>query len=276
MEKLIKELLLNKEINKFVSDNKLTDDDILNNYSVFAMKKETDDVCEKCLKNGVCENKSDFSKCVLENKNGRVKAKFVDCEYQNKGQLSTYFYEQKNEELFLTNARGMVFKELARFKKEYIETGRSKGVYIYGGYGQGKSFILYSFAKELVKSGKKVIYAYYPDLVRQIKSSIGTNQMETLLLELKKVDVLMLDDLGGENNTAFVRDEILGPILQYRMNEELPVFATSNYNFLQLVEHFADTSLETDKLKAGRILQRIQYLMNSVELKDLDYRNNSK
>ena len=204
MEKLIKELLLNKEINKFVSDNKLTDDDILNNYSVFAMKKETDDVCEKCLKNGVCENKSDFSKCVLENKNGRVKEKFVDCEYQNKGQLSTYFYEQKNEELFLTNARGMDFKELARFKKEYIETGRSKGVYIYGGYGQGKSFILYSFAKELVKSGKKVIYAYYPDLVRQIKSSIGTNQMEALLLELKKVDVLMLDDLGGENNTAFV------------------------------------------------------------------------
>ena len=100
--------------------------------------------------------------------------------------------------------------------------------------------------------------------------------MEKLLLELKKVDVLMLDDLGGENNTAFVRDEILGPILQYRMNEELPVFATSNYNFLQLVEHFADTSLETDKLKAGRILQRIQYLMNPVELVDLDYRNNSK
>ena len=116
MESLIKELLLNKEIKDFVNENKLTDDDIVNNYSTFAMKKETDDVCEKCLKNGVCENKSDFSKCVLEYKKGRILAKYVDCEYLNKGELSTYFYEQKNEELFFTNARGLVFKELARFK----------------------------------------------------------------------------------------------------------------------------------------------------------------
>ena len=38
------------------------------------------------------------------------------------------------------------------------------------------------------------------------------------------VPVLILDDIGSEMNTQWVRDEVLGPILQFRMLEELPTF----------------------------------------------------
>lgn len=271
--KLIDEILSDKEIRNFLKENKLDEKNILDFFPAFSLKKETDDVCFKCEKNGKCLNNSEFCKCILKYENNRVVSNYVPCEYENKGVLKTYFYDPTNEELYLNVARGTILKKLIDFKNNYLNNKEAKGIYIYGKYGTGKSFILYSFAKELVKSGKKVIYAYYPDLIREIKSSIGSDKFEKYILELKKIDVLILDDLGAENNTAFARDEILGPILQYRMNHELPLFASSNSDFELLRSHFADTSSESDKMKAGRIIERLKYLMVELELIDEDYRN---
>lgn len=271
--KLIDEILSDKEIRNFLKENKLDEKIILDFFPAFSLKKETDDICFKCEKNGKCSNNSEFCKCILKYENNRVVSNYVSCEYENKGVLKTYFYDPTNEELYLNVARGTILKKLIDFKNNYLNNKEVKGIYIYGKYGTGKSFILYSFAKELVKSGKKVIYAYYPDLIREIKSSIGSDKFEKYILELKKVDVLILDDLGAENNTAFARDEILGPILQYRMNHELPLFASSNSDFELLRSHFADTSSESDKMKAGRIIERLRYLMIELELIDEDYRN---
>lgn len=275
-KKLINDILLNKEIKMFLKENNLSESIILDYYPAFSLKKETDDICSKCLKNGDCLNKSEYCKCQLKYENNRVISNYVACEYENKGSLKTYFYDPLDEEVFINVERSKILKKLLEFKENYLSGKPAKGIYIYGKYGSGKSFILYAFAKELVKAGKKVIYAYYPDLIREIKSSLGSDRFEKYILELKKVDVLMLDDLGAENNTAFARDEILGPILQYRMNHEKPVFASSNSDFKLLSDHFADTSSESDKMKAGRIIERLKYLMIELELKDNDYRNGGK
>ncbi len=273
MQKLIDELLNNKDICEFVKKNKLDNSAIIDNYPEFSIKASIDNECAKCLKNGVCNNESQFCKCVLTFENGYVKAKLVSCPYEAKGKLVTYFDENIPSDIYINPNRSKVFKELNDCLEKISSGATTKGVFIYGGYGQGKSVILYNFAKQLISKGKKVIYAYYPDLVRRLKSSIGTNDLEAMLIELKKTDILMLDDLGGENNTSYVRDEILGPILQYRMNNYLPTFATSNYSFDALINHFAETSNEQDRLKAGRIVERIRSLMTAVELKDKDYRN---
>lgn len=272
MEKLVNELLKNNEIKEFVSKNKLTFEDIINFYPEFNLKETIDSECSKCLKNGTCNNESKFSKCELVFEGGKVRAKLVDCPYENKGVLVTYFDEAIPGDVYYNKARAKVLNELAFFKEHLNDKNPPKGVFLYGGYGQGKSVIMYNFAKELSKEGKKVIYAYYPDLVRRLKSSMATSELEVMLTELKKIDILMLDDLGGENNTAFVRDELLGPVLQYRMNNYLPTFATSNYTIDALRLHFAETSSELDKLKAGRIIERIRSLMNAFELDDKDYR----
>ena len=271
--KLINDILEDEEIKKFLKENNLKKDVILEFYPAFSLKKETDDVCAKCMKNGQCLNQSRFCNCILKLEKGRVSCKYINCEYENKGLLKTYFFDQKNEDLYINVERGTIYKKLAEFKKNILNGTPSKGIYIHGKYGTGKSFILYSFAKELVKCGKKVIYAYYPDMIREIKSFLGTEKFEKYILELKKVDILMLDDLGAENNTAFVRDEVLGPILQYRMNHDLPLFATSNTNFELLRSHFAETNSENDLTKAGRIIERLRYLMEPIELIDKDYRN---
>ena len=58
-------------------------------------------------------------------------------------------------------------------------------------------------------------------------------------MKIKQAEVLILDDIGAEQSTPWVRDEVLQVILQYRMQEDLPTFFTSNFNFEDLEKHFA-------------------------------------
>ena len=83
----------------------------------------------------------------------------------------------------------------------------------------------------------------------------------------------MLDDVGAESNSAFIRDEVLGPILQYRLHENLPVCMTSNFSILELQNHFSATRDQIDLIKSARICERLRYLMSEVKLSDKNYRN---
>ena len=76
----------------------------------------------------------------------------------------------------------------------------------------------------------------------------------------------MIDDIGAENVSAWGRDEILGTLLQYRMNENLPTFFTSNLNIDELESHLAVTKDNNDKVKARRIIERIKYLTYDIEI----------
>ena len=76
----------------------------------------------------------------------------------------------------------------------------------------------------------------------------------------------MLDDIGGENNTSYIRDEILGPILQYRMVAKKPVFFTSNFSIEDLRKHLKETKEGIDDIKGDRIVERIRQLTSETYL----------
>ena len=63
---------------------------------------------------------------------------------------------------------------------------------------------------------------YFPEFLREIKSSIQDNSIGEKIDAVKRVQVLMLDDIGAEAMSSFVRDDVLGAILQFRMLENLP------------------------------------------------------
>ena len=72
--------------------------------------------------------------------------------------------------------------------------------------------------------------------------------------------------IGAESATAWSRDEILCPILQYRMDEKLPTFFTSNLDLISLENHYAITSKGDEIIKAGRIISRINQLSEYKEM----------
>ena len=86
-------------------------------------------------------------------------------------------------------------------------------------------------------------------------------------------DVLLIDDIGAENNSAWARDEVLGTILQYRMDNDLTTFFTSNFTIEELENVLSETSKGTDEIKARRIIERIKYLTIEEKLISKNKRN---
>ena len=116
-----------------------------------------------------------------------------------------------------------------------------------------------------------ILEVYFPDLVRTIKAEI-TQGIEGYVEDLKNCDVLILDDFGGESMSPYIRDEVLGAVLQDRMENKKLTFITTNLDKDNLHEHLAESHQNIDDLKATRVEQRIYTLMEVFDFKDINYR----
>ena len=165
-----------------------------------------------------------------------------------------------------------VFEKLLAFVEQYPTI--RKGLYLYGDFGVGKSFMVAALAHDLSeKRGVSSTLLHYPSFVIDVKNAIGDGNVKTLVDELKLSEVLILDDIGAEQSTAWVRDEILQVILQYRMQENLPTFFTSNFNYEELELHFAKGKHGNDETwEARRVMERIRYLAEETRLEGVNRR----
>ena len=118
---------------------------------------------------------------------------------------------------------------------------------------------------EMAKKGIPSVLIYYPEFLRSLKASFQTNYTEKFDY-IKKVPLLLLDDIGAESCSNWSRDEVLGPILQYRMDSHLPTFFTSNLTLDELENSLSMTNTGVDKVKARRIIERIRQLTETLEL----------
>ena len=168
--------------------------------------------------------------------------------------------------------RFTVLKRMIEFVNDY--PNNLKGLYLYGDFGVGKSFMVAALAHDLSeKRGVSSTLLHYPSFVIDVKNAIGDGNVKTLVDEIKLAEVLILDDIGAEQSTAWVRDEILQVILQYRMQENLPTFFTSNFNFEDLELHFAKGKHGNDETwEARRVMERIRYLAEETRLEGVNRR----
>ena len=153
-------------------------------------------------------------------------------------------------------------KWITTFIKKYENNEKCKGLYLTGNFGCGKTYLVSALFNEIAKSGKKVSIVYYPEFLRRLKEGFADDSRE-IFNKVKKADLLLLDDIGAETVTNWNRDEILGTILQYRMQEDLPTFFTSNSTIDELEVHLASNDNE-GKIKARRIIERIKYLTDNI------------
>ncbi|MBF7018471.1 primosomal protein DnaI [Staphylococcus sp. 18_1_E_LY] len=153
------------------------------------------------------------------------------------------------------------------------EKANIKGLYLYGQFGTGKSFILGAIANQLKTKKIPSTIIYLPEFIRTLKSGFKDGSFESKLATVREANILMLDDIGAEEITPWVRDEVIGPILHYRMVHELPTFFSSNLNFKELEHHLSVTRDGTEKTKAARILERIKTLSTPYYLEGKNYRD---
>lgn len=151
------------------------------------------------------------------------------------------------------------------FMTKYDAGEKPKGIYLTGSFGSGKTYLIAALFNEMAKKNVKSVLIYYPEFLRSLKAAFNTNYEEKFNY-IKKIPLLLLDDIGAENCSNWSRDEVLGPILQYRMENHLPTFFTSNLTLDELETSLSITSSGVDKLKARRIIERIKQLTITLEL----------
>lgn len=285
-----------KELDSFINDVKkipyLQQFDIDEfNVNMFYLINQDYENCKDCKGLNECANDVCGFKRVPYFADNRYYTKMIPCEYKEmdvvkrsaNSLIKTLYIPKSILESNLDNfdisteQRAKAAEYAYKFINNFSRSNYMKGLYLHGSYGTGKTYFLGAMANELSKRSISCMLMYFPDLVRELKSSLSTGKFEDIINELKSIDVLMIDDLGGEMLTSWLRDEILGPVLNYRVSEGLPVFISSNLNPSDLTEHFSQTKDETyhnakDTIKAGRIMNRIQSLTIAFSLGDSKFK----
>lgn len=245
------------------------DEEILMKYT----SKLTDSACE--LKN--CSRCKGLSYCKNAVKGHvyfpTVTKNFIEFSYKSckyfKGNKknNTIFFETPKmlmnaslSELITEKERANILKYIKDFLKKKVNDEPVKGLYLSGSFGSGKSYILSALLNELSLKGYKCVNINYPLLLNKLKASFSDYNYNDVMDEIMTCDVLLIDDIGAENNSPWSRDEVLGTILQYRMDSDLATFFTSNFTINELETELSETNKGTDLIKARRIIERIKYL----------------
>lgn len=236
--------------------------------------------CASCKSLLACQNKvTGMVYYPSVNDDGSLEFNYVACKYKKKdikekeGIKSNFFqmpYDIKMAKMAnieLETKRAKIIKWLKKFYDSYQKDEKQKGLYLYGSFGSGKTYMISALLNELSRLNYSVVIVYYPELIRSIKESFSSGEdFYERMNMIKTCDLLLLDDIGAESVTAWNRDEILGTILQYRMDNKMPTFFTSNLNLEELENHLIIKDTAEEKIKARRIMERIKQLSEYLEL----------
>ena len=204
---------------------------------------------------------------------------YVPCKYKkeldkkNKYKENIYLFDVPKEikEASMKNIdindpnRFEIIKWLKNFLDTYQPKSGMKGLYLNGNFGCGKTYMIAATLNELSKKGIKSAIVYWPEFLRSLKESFDDDFKERFNY-IKKINILLIDDIGAENVTPWGRDEILGTILQYRMENGLTTFFTSNLTYDELETVLSLSKGKIEELKATRIMERIKNLSINMSL----------
>ena len=172
----------------------------------------------------------------------------------------------QKDSVILTRSRTEILSLMSDFIGNF-HSPTKKGLYVYGDFGVGKSFLLAALAHDLSeKYSVATTMIHYPSFVVNVKNAIQSGQVKAEIDTVKKADILILDDIGAEQHSPWVRDDVLQVILQHRMQENLPTFFTSNFSLVDLEKRLSQGKAGDESWQAKRVMERIRFLAKEVHL----------
>lgn len=285
LDKEFNQALENPTFQELVSKLQM-DANILRSYtSSLQDSAEEYEHCKECKSLLSCPNKI-MGHCYLPMKNGNgLEFGYKACKKYRRKQKedqylkNMYLYHVSDELLHASMKdykkdpkRIPIFKWEQQFLKKFEKDPHQKGLFLHGSFGSGKSYILAALFHELAKKNYQCAIIFWPEYLNHNRGLYSSEFSENLE-KMKKVPLLLIDDIGAENTTPWGRDDVLMPLLQYRMDHKLATFFTSNLNYEELEEHFSISKNKVDLVKARRIMERIRYLTDEIELVSDNLRN---
>jgi DNA replication protein DnaC len=181
-------------------------------------------------------------------------------------------YEHCDLDSYLTN-NDKTQRNAKEFVKHFIEQYPmvDSGLLFLGPCGVGKTHLAVALLKQVImQKGDSGLFYDFRDLLREIQASWNpisqTSEME-VLRPVMETKVLVLDELGANKPTDWVRDTI-AYIINSRYNDKSLTIFTSNY--LDVAGKTGEETL-TDRI-GTRMRSRLYEMCREIEIKGIDFR----
>lgn len=160
------------------------------------------------------------------------------------------------------------FNYAYRLVREYPSVDR--GLLLMGQCGVGKTHLAAAILRGLIEKGISCLFYEFGALLKQIQESYNpisqTSELK-VLATIFEAEVLVLDELGANRPTDWVRDTMM-QIIGARYNErKLTIFTT---NYMDIRRNPADEALE-DRIGI-RLRSRLYEMCKTVVIEGEDYR----
>lgn len=260
---------------EFIDKYELNNQEIMDNFLPLLLVCENYEVCRSCKGYHECKMQGvkGYYNIPIIDFYGTIATKFKACKYQEERNLYIYrdFEDDKLEYILKPEdikvpGRTKLINALGKLTKEK----NSKGIYLYGDNGVGKSYLAICCANRIVKSeGKQVAYVNVKKFISTMTQLIYNDKslFEEKLDIIKNAKFLFLDGLGNEKISKFTRDDIILNILEYRKNNNLiNTVIISKYNYTQLKKLYN----VDNELQSQSFVDLIKYICESIELVGLN------
>ncbi len=146
---------------------------------------------------------------------------------------------------------------------EKFDKNDGEGLLFTGDVGTGKTHLAAAISAEIIrKYSATVEFVSYTEALATMRAAFSESNNNDVKLEerMRKADLLVIDDLGKENISAFTKN-VLYRVVNGRYKDKLPLIITSNYGIESLSE----------RLDYGTF-SRIADVCKVVEMRGIDYR----
>jgi len=137
-----------------------------------------------------------------------------------------------------------IVSEVRRYVR-HIEArlDEGRGLWLMGDVGTGKTTLAMIVSKAALDAGRSVAIYSLPRLLNLIRGAIETESGIVGFLErLTAVDLLHIDDLGAENTTEWVLEQLYS-IVNTRYEDERAMIVTTNLRYEELVAQLGERTM---------------------------------
>ena len=173
-------------------------------------------------------------------------------------------YTLGNFRVIVSNAAARARMKVDEYLEGWEENREAgKGLYLCGGVGTGKTHLAVAVMNELIRR-KRVpsLFVTVPELLDNLRGAYNDpgRDLDEWMDAVKNADFLVLDDLGAEKPTDWVRERIF-VLVNHRYREQLPTVFTSNIGPKDLAAQLGE-----------RTASRIIAMCDWIALEGEDYR----
>ena len=181
--------LEDRKFNELIQTLK-ADENILMKYTSRLKEASIEfDNCKNCHGLETCHNKIKGFSYVPTKDNNIIIFSYKECHFKAKDSYkdNVLLFDVpqaiKNasfKDLYKDKNRIEIIKKMKSFMDNYF-VNKEKAIYLHGSFGSGKTYLIGALFNEMAKKGVRSSLVYYPELLRNLKSSFSSDYEESKL-----------------------------------------------------------------------------------------------